>query len=112
MASYDEWLQPWRDGYQSHQQPVRLAFESKDSQKAIQAYEEHMPNMISIRNEVAQLEIPSYWPASTFTKLKNMAFGIKDREMLKIQQDTVVKVWGETIYDYQRKYEKLMKKQR
>lgn len=112
VARYEEWLEPWSNRYYEHQRPLREAFESKNIKKAIDAFNTHMPEMISIRNAVAELEIPTYWPTSLFTSLKNLLWGIKHHQILQIERDVALEFWDRSIRDYQVEYQELVKKLR
>src|SRR5262245_21928371 len=103
----ERWLDPWRDTFYAHSGTVRDTIKMKDPQKTLQVIQEHLPVMISIRNEVASLPLPSGFGPGLFGTLWHFIVRIKNSELLEIERDVALKNWDESIGTYQRELRRL-----
>jgi len=108
----EQWLDPWGKAFYTHSTPVRQAIRDKNPGRTLEAIDEHLPAMIAIRDEVASLPVPNGFRPGLFKTVFNLAIGIKPKDLLEIEREAQLKVFGEQIGDAQRELRRLEAKRR
>lgn len=102
----EEWLKPWNDAFFAHNQLIREARKTKDTQKILQAIDENLPQMIAIRNEVHGLPLPGGYEPKLFGMIGNFITGVKTDQRLEIHREVALESYNEVIRDSQRELRK------
>jgi len=103
----EHWLDPWSKAFFAHNHLIREAMKTKDPQTTHRAIQEHLPEMIAIRDEIVPLPVPDGFRPGLFGTIWNLILVIKNSEVIEAQRDGTLKVLNETIGGCQRDVRRL-----